>query len=647
MRSASRTLACAVGLLAGLAAGSSAERIRGSVSDGSGAALVGAQVTAESGEPAHRISVWTDAAGRFATPEVGSAATWTLRARRIGFRDAVQSGIAPGAELALVAERITDPAAVAAQLPAHHWWSLVIERFEGEKERQRLKRECTFCHQQGNEVTRRPRPAEEWQKVIGLMERRGARLDNLLHEQLAAALVLAYDPAVAVPRLTEGWQDAEAFAPSPPPEVRRALVEEWDLGSRASMQHDVIVHPDGRVYSVDGSQDQLHRLDPTSGKREAWPVPQGDRPLGGIFGEARGPVSQTAVAKVGPHSLQVAPDGSVWLTLAIGNQLARFDPDSERFEIHDVAEGYYPHTLRFDAKGRIWYTMAASNHVGMFDPKTGEQRHVRLPARTLQQEIVLRLLPAMMWLDQRIDLRSASSGSADGFTMPVPYGIDIAPDGGVWFSQLNEDRIGRIDPDTLAVELFETPFPAPRRLRFDRSGTLWVPSFSAGLLAAFDPRTRSYRSYELPTRPLLGEVPYALAVNPLTQDVWVCGTNSDTLMRFTPPDAATGDEAGRERMRAAWTGAGAVDAASGGSSPRNATGDEAGRERMRGAWTVFPLPTRVTYTRELDFDAAGRVWTSNSNSPAWQIEGGQPRVLRLDPDPSASAALLARSARGE
>ena len=26
--------------------------------------------------------------------------------------------------------------------------------------------------------------------------------------------------------------------------------------------------------------------------------------------------------------------------------------------------------------------------------------------------------------------------------------IDVAPDGGIWFSQLNEHRIGRIDPDT-------------------------------------------------------------------------------------------------------------------------------------------------------------------------------------------------------
>jgi streptogramin lyase len=68
--------------------------------------------------------------------------------------------------------------------------------------------------------------------------------------------------------------------------------------------------------------------------------------------------------------------------------------------------------------------------------------------------------------------------------------------------------------------------------------------------------------------------------------VWICGTNSDTLMRFEPTSET---------------------------------------------FTVYPLPTRVTYTRELDFDAEGRVWTSNSNAPTWQIEGGFPRVLRLDP----------------
>jgi streptogramin lyase len=174
--------------------------------------------------------------------------------------------------------------------------------------------------------------------------------------------------------------------------------------------------------------------------------------------------------------------------------------------------------------------------------------------------------------------------------MPVPYGIDIAPDGGVWFSQLNENRIGRIDPETLAVKLWETPFPGPRRLRFDAQGRLWIPSFTTGHIARFDPATEHFEQIALPIRPLAGETPYALAIHPVTQHVWVCGTNSDSLIRYAP-------------------------------------------ETKR--FTVYPLPTRVTYTRELDFDAEGRVWTSNSNSPAWQIERGQPIVIRLDPEPGA------------
>ena len=61
-------------------------------------------------------------------------------------------------------------------------------------------------------------------------------------------------------------------------------------------------------------------------------------------------------------------------------------------------------------------------------------------------------------------------------------------------------------------------------------------------------------------------------------------------------------------------------------------------------FAVYPLPTRVTYTREIDFDAEGRVWTSNSNTPTWQIEGGTPRVLRLDPRGIAAEAMIAEGA---
>jgi virginiamycin B lyase len=335
------------------------------------------------------------------------------------------------------------------------------------------------------------------------------------------------------------------------------------------------------------SLDMLYRLDPSvpGGLRESWPIPDEGLPLGGVFASLAMPDVPTANAHVGPHSLQVAADGSVWITLALGNRLARFDPATGEFASVELRHGYYPHTLRFDRRGRIWYTIAASNHLGMYDPASGEQREMRLPAARIGQALTLRLLPALLWLGRHVDLRSAA-GEGGGVQMPIPYGIDVAPDGSIYFSQLNEHRIGRVDPDSYALQMIDTPFPAPRRLRFDSQGKLWIPSFSGSLLARFDPETGDFRQWEIPVEPRGSETPYALHVDRRKDSVWICGTNSDTLIRFQPD-----------------------------------------RERF----SVYPLPMRVTYTREIDFDAQGRVWTSNSNGPTWQIEGGMPQLIRLDP----------------
>ena len=63
---------------------------------------------------------------------------------------------------------------------------------------------------------------------------------------------------------------------------------------------------------------------------------------------------------------------------------------------------------------------------------------------SLGQAVVMRLMPAFIWLSQRFDFGDALATSGEGMRAPVPYGIDVAPDGSVWFSQLNEHRIGRL-----------------------------------------------------------------------------------------------------------------------------------------------------------------------------------------------------------
>jgi hypothetical protein len=122
------------------------------------------------------------------------------------------------------------------------------------------------------------------------------------------------------------------------------------------------------------------------------------------------------------------------------------------------------------------------------------------------------------------------------------------------------------------------------------------------MLARFDPATADFRTWPLPTDPAGTETPYALNVDRRSDTVWICGTASDSLIRFEPA-----------------------------------------AERF----TVYPMPTRVTYTREIDFDERGAVWTSNSNLPAWQIDGGVPKMIRLEPDGLRPGVGLALEPRDE
>jgi virginiamycin B lyase len=223
--------------------------------------------------------------------------------------------------------------------------------------------------------------------------------------------------------------------------------------------------------------------------------------------------------------------------------------------------------------------------VGMIDPTTGEQRVYSLPAPSFKQAIALRTMPLAMWAASKFGFTPPSSG--EGAELPVPYGIDIAPDGGVWFSQLNARRIGRIDPVTGKITIVETPFAGPRRLRFDSRGNLWIPGFSSNLVARYDPVAQQFKTWPMPTGGV--ETPYALNVDRRTDTVWICGTASDTIMSFNP---------------------------------------------VTERFTIYPLPTRVTFTREIDFDKEGAIWTSNSSLPDWHIEAPLPTVIRIQPNPA-------------
>jgi streptogramin lyase len=309
------------------------------------------------------------------------------------------------------------------------------------------------------------------------------------------------------------------------------------------------------------------------------------------------------------HDLEVGRDGIVWAVDIGQDALYRLDPRTGKRTTYQIPAGdspkinwsfaayntrVGPHSIEQDQQGRLWITLAFGNKLAMFEPKTESFRVWALPAPAIYPHTLRADGNGNIWFTIYI---SGHIGRFDTkterFTIYNPptsggthYGIAIAPDGGVWYSQLYGQRIGRLDPRTGTIKEYKTPGLGPRRLEIDSKGVVWIPEYGAGVLARFDPITESFKEFELPTGKL-GEAPYALGID-RDDMVWICGTISDTLMRFDP---------------------------------------------KTGSFTVIPMPDKVTFTREIEFDYSGaqmKVWTINSNDPPSHIESKQPRVICLE-----------------
>ncbi|MCW9034093.1 MAG: hypothetical protein OQJ97_07720 [Rhodospirillales bacterium] len=520
-------------------------------------------------------TVFTDNNG-IARVEAPDNAKGSIRLRKQGFADGEADFSTSETDKSLTIVPETDVKALAESTPANAW--LAVMDLGNENLKQHFRLQCGFCHQQGTPNTIEDRTEEEWEKIIDRMIRYGSRLRSSAQKKLPAMLKAEHKRLVANPSLiprVKPWEN----------HLEKVQVREWALGDGSSQLHDVFVASTGLVYAGDNLQDNLIELDPKTNKSVTHKIPKrpGDKLGGNIGGRL---TNYPGVGTyVGLHSLDESEvDGHLFLTGSDSSRLVEFAPETKEFILYDLPDGFYPHTVRIDQKDRVWFTMAVSNQVAMFDRKTKTFKFYDLPARNLKEKATIFALPVVLKLANwgvpihKMPIDAQSGG------LPLPYGIEIAPSGHVWFTRLHSDEIGRVDPDTNEITFFKTPFVSPRRMRADAEGNLWITVFAEGKLAKFDPKAEKFTLYELPTEPLGSETPYSLNVDRKRGIVWINGTASDSMIRF---DIAT--------------------------------------ER----WRVYPLPRRRTFTRDVDIAEDGSIYTSNGSFPAWHIEDGQPTIIQI------------------
>ena len=514
------------------------------------------------------VTRFTDEQGRVSFP--AEAVSIGYRARAQGFVDRQFSG--GDKTVALTA---MTPQQYIASYPSNVWLSQL--EFGGDDGlRKTFQLNCAFCHQQASPFMRSERTQEQWLAVIERMNGYGARLPVDDHAAVARILRSEY----------RELRDNPETVPEPRPwdaHLAGIQMTEWPLGDGFSQMHDFLLHPNGRVYVGDNLFDRIYEVNPATGEYTVYKVPHPeDAELGGILGN-RFTLFPKMHNYMGVHSFAYSKkDGNIFITPSMQQALLEFNPRTGEFTTHWMPEGYYPHTIRTDEQDRVWFTLALSSQVAMFDRETGEFTFYDLPARSFKERLIIAALPLVFSFDPENRPQPAPDRAATG--LPMPYGIDVAPDGSVWVARLYANDLARIDPATGEVAMIEFPYEGPRRLRVDADGKLWIVAFQDSLLVKYDPATGEFSKFELP---VINELPYALNVDRERGVVWVNGNQSDTVMSF------------------------AIDS---------------------GEWRVYPLPRQRFFSRDIEVsERDGAVYTTNSHFPTWQSEGGVPTLLRITP----------------
>lgn len=256
---------------------------------------------------------------------------------------------------------------------------------------------------------------------------------------------------------------------------------------------------------------------------------------------------EVPTARARPHDPEVAPDGSLWYTGQNANNLGRLDPKTGQiteFPLKTPKSG--PHGLVADKAGNIWYTGNSAAYIGKLDPKTGAivEYPMRDPAARDPHTPIFDRNGILFFtvqqgnfigkLDPKMDPKSAVTLHKMPEPDVRPYGIVIGQDGLPYFAMVGTNKLGRIDPNTLAVKEYTLPDGARvRRLTSGRDGFIYYADFARGFLGKLDPKNGKVEEWASPGG--ARSRPYGIAATPDGM-IWYSesGVEPNTLVVFDP-----------------------------------------------------------------------------------------------------------------
>jgi virginiamycin B lyase len=264
---------------------------------------------------------------------------------------------------------------------------------------------------------------------------------------------------------------------------------------------------------------EVVRLNPNTGELTRFPLP----------------FEKTA----GIHSAIPSPDGTVWFTEAAQSKIGQLNPITKEItEYPNLLPNGQPagaHTIRVDENAQVWVSGGVT--ISRFDPKTKQFTHYG-QAGTYGNVVGKN---GEQWFtvfregDSPI-VRVRKNGEVSKFFPPTkgkPQRLEVDSDGIVWFSERRGGRIGRFDPKTETFREFELPGPepSPYAIGIDRNHMIWYASHEQDTLGRLNPRTGEVTEYPFPH----SEISIREFFLDSQGRMWYGSPSNDKIGYFIPP----------------------------------------------------------------------------------------------------------------
>jgi len=200
-----------------------------------------------------------------------------------------------------------------------------------------------------------------------------------------------------------------------------------------------------------------------------------------------GSVVEYAVPTTGsqPVSIVTGPDGSLWFTEFAANKIGRLSTNGTFDEFPILTVASQPDELAAGPDGNVWFAETAGNKIGRVTPTGDVTEFGAGISPASQPTAIVAGADGNLWFTERALAnptgrigRISPSGEVTEYGIGItghPLVIAAGSDGNLWFTESPGNKIGRIDPATMAVSEFPVPTfqSAPWEITAGPDGNLW------------------------------------------------------------------------------------------------------------------------------------------------------------------------------